>query len=281
MTPRARLTPPKTTPEADLVLRPGGPPPALLALGEDVVAGRTEWVSEDSPADIASFAQQAVDSVNLWMVGRRHEIDRLERSAGLFLGAAEEWMERHSGHPWEQPQPSCQVWVGAQDPAEGHFEPPSRYVGHAYIAPRRGGFWTTTAMEGWPLEWFLSVAFMRGTDVGIWELGVRPGARVFEIREPDDWVQFVRTYPALVESEPVEESPEVYVPAPVYLPDWDEVVDDWDGVRWTMFGKLRTLSVPWTVLDGYTILIDELVYEQTLWLRWVLDPVGEVGRMTT
>ena len=122
---------------------------------------------------------------------------------------------------------------------------------------------------------------MRGTDVGICELEVRPGARVFEIPEPDDWVRLVRTYPALVESEPVEESPEVYVPGPVYLPDWDEVADDWDGVRWTMFGKLRTLSVPWTVLDGYTILIDELVYEQTLWLRWVLDPLREVRRTRT
>jgi hypothetical protein len=65
------------------------------------------------------------------------------------------------------------------------------------------------------------------------------------------------------------------------MPEWEAVAREWDAVRWTLSGKLRSLVVPWPVHDGYTILIDELVYEQTLWLRWVLDPPREVGRMTT
>jgi hypothetical protein len=260
-------------------MRPGVPP-ALLALGEDLSAGRDEWVS-DSPADLAELAQQAVGAVNPWIQGRRHEIARLERSADLFLGAAQRWMNEHSDHPWEAEAGGLQVWVGEGEPDAHRFVTPAGYVGHAYIAPRRGGFWTTTAMDGWPLEWFLRLVFMRGAEVGIWELEVAAGARVFEIRSADDWVGLVQNYPALVETEPVEESPEVFVPAPVYLPDWPRVAEDWDGVRWTLFGKLRSLVVPWPVLDGYTILIDELGYEQTLWLRWVLDPIREVARTTT
>ena len=145
----------------------------------------------------------------------------------------------------------------------------------------RGGFWTTTATAGWPFEWFLTIAFMRGTEIRIWELEVRPDARVFQVRSEADWVELIRRFPSLVEPGRMCEAHNCQIPGPLYMPVWEVVARVWDAVRWTLSGKLRSLVVPWPVLDGYSIIIDELVYEQTLWLRWVLDPLREVGRTTT
>jgi hypothetical protein len=104
---------------------------------------------------------------------------------------------------------------------------------------------------------------------------------VYEVRSGDDLAALVRRYPALREGTPLEETPDWTVPAPLYLPDWELLARDWDGLRVTMGGKLRCVCLPLPVHDGYTILIDELGYEETLWLNWTLEPVGQIGSAVT
>ncbi len=42
-----------------------------------------------------------------------------------------------------------------------------------------------------------------------------------------------------------------------------------------MLGKLRTLTLPLPVLNGYTTLLDDLGCEETLWLNWVFEDIRE------
>jgi hypothetical protein len=101
------------------------------------------------------------------------------------------------------------------------------------------------------------------------ELTPDAAARVYEVNSADDWRDLVLAYPNRVESSPLKLSREVTIPVPLYMPKWEDVACDWDGVRFTMRGKLRALFVLQRVLDGYTILNEESGYEESLWLRWI------------
>ena len=190
----------------------------MLALGEELVCGYTEWVRTD--AHRVELAQNAAMNVLPWAAERERNVERLRAGADDFGPRAEAWLADLATHPWERPDLGHQVWVGGRgvgDPSEEHFEPPSGYRGMAFYGPR-GGFWTTTATEGWPLQWFLAVAFMRATEIRIWELDARPGARVFQVRSEADWVELVRRYPSLAEPGPVCEAHNCAIPGPLLCP---------------------------------------------------------------
>jgi hypothetical protein len=255
---------------------PGGSPPALLSLGELLGLGRPP----DSEAAVAKLVEFAVLRVYVYRVGRASEIAKLESRGQENLARAIEFLEQQSKHPWEaRLGRSPQVLLGKrvqEPPDEGSFSPPRGYWGHGVFRPRLGGLWTTTAIEGWPLPRTSTEHSTRGVEPRRWSYTVRSGARVLEIRGPQDWQQLAEQYAALVESEPLAETPEVALPAPLYLPDWRRVARDWDAVRITMSGKLKTLFVPLRVRDGYTLLHVDEGDEETLWLNWALESIGEL-----
>lgn len=256
---------------------PLGEPPSLLALGA-ALAVRQDRLPE-TEADVAELVQQALGRVSPWATRRDRVIAELDRHSDLYRKLATEWMAQHSQHPWETKLGGRpQIWVSRHQhrPSPERFEPARGYVGNGYLRPAGGGLWTTTAIDGWPLGWFLSRVFssLKASEVCVWELAIAQDARVYEVKEADDFIRLVERYPAVREAVPRHETPHWTLPAPLYLPDWEHISAHWDGVRLTMFGKLRTLFVPLPVLDGYTVLINDLACEETFWMNWCLEPLA-------
>jgi hypothetical protein len=243
----------------------------MISLGD--LLTREPNIGSDSA--IAELVERAVSRVYLYAVRRGRTIQILEDRRRENLARAAAFLRDHSNHPWERPfGQSRQLGLVREEeqlPTAETFVSPHGYWGHGVFRPRRGGFYTTTAILGWPSPFARSERPSKRWRMS--ELEIRAGARVLEIRRPQDWLRLTTSYPALVEDEPRVETPEVTLPAPLYLPDWPSVAVDWDGVRFTMSGKLRTLFNPLGLLDGFTILHADQSEEETLWLNWVLNPL--------
>lgn len=211
------------------------------------------------------------------VVGRARLIAELERSAEEYLALARAWLGAHSDHPWQAKPSRQQIWLAdsrEKAPLGGEFLPPSGYFGHGVWRPRHGGLETTTKIEGWPSRWRITYGWPVPADLCLWTVVIQDDARVLEIREPEDWRRLTERYPLLVEAMPFVEQPDLILPGPLYLPNWSEVARDWDGVRFTMGGMLACALVILQVLDGYTVLYDQIVDERTLWMNWVIESVG-------
>jgi hypothetical protein len=255
--------------------------PGVLALG-CVLA--TRQGDSESEADVADLVHQATALVGPWVAQRGLRLAGLRRHSGEYRGLVESWAARHSRHPWEAPLGERpQTWVNRRvgAPLEESFACPTGYVGNGYLRPARGGIWTTTSIEGWPRDWFLGLVFgtSASTDRRVWRMRITPEARIYEIRTPDDFAELVESYPVLREAAPRQLTPDWALPGPLYLPDWQQASQHWDGIRFAMLGKLRTLTLSLPVLNGYTTLLDDLGCEETLWLNWVFDDIRETGAM--
>ena len=100
---------------------------------------------------------------------------------------------------------------------------------------------------------------MARADQRMW--GLRPAneARVYEIRTTADWEALVSSYPRLVKPDRfMWNNCYAAFPGPFYLPAWDRVAADWDAVRFTLSGLIHNDFALVEVLDGYTMLIDEV-----------------------
>lgn len=256
-----------------------GPPPApgVLALGY-VLATRER--DNESEADVADLVHQATALVGPWAAQRGLRLADFRGHSDFYRGLVAPWAAKRSRHPWEAPlgkRPQSWVSRGSGAPLKESFACPTGYVGNGYLRPASGGIWTTTTIEGWPRGWFLGLVF--GTpasiDRRVWQMRITPEARIYEIRVPDDFAQLVESYPVLREAGPRRLTPDWTLPGPLYLPDWQQASRHWDGIRFTMLGKLRTLTLPLPVLNGYTTLLDDLGCEETLWLNWVFEDIRE------
>jgi hypothetical protein len=257
-------------------LSPESPPPGLLALGSRIASGDAQWRETDF--DVAELAQDARHTVAFDVMWRARQISELERKGEEYLGLARTWLGAHSDHPWQAKlSRQQQAWLADSHEkglSEREFLPPSGYFGHGVWRPRHGGLETTTKIESWPSRWRISYGWPPTADLRLSTLVIHPDARVLEIREGDDWRRLTERYPLLVERTPFVEQPDVILPAPLYLPNWSDVATDWDGVRITMGGMLASALVVLPVLDGYTVLHDQIADERTLWMNRVFEPVG-------
>lgn len=121
----------------------------------------------------------------------------------------------------------------------------------------------------WPFE---------ETGVTVWSLQLAPDARVLEITEPAGWQNLVARFPRDVTG--THDGEWRYwggVPGPWRLPDWELVMEHYDGVHVTVGGYLASCGLALPVDDGYTMLAG-WIPGATLWLRDVTVVSRPLGR---
>jgi hypothetical protein len=149
--------------------------------------------------------------------------------------------------------------------------------------------WTTGAFGDVPaiaLRHFIdTLTPFEETGATVWSLQIAAQARVLEIGAPEDWQELVRRFPRDVTGTHEGEWRESGgVPGPWRLPDWEKVMDHYDGVHVTIGGYVACGGLAPPVGDGYTMLTAWLP-DATLWLtdqvtgarrlgRWHGDPQG-------
>jgi len=142
--------------------------------------------------------------------------------------------------------------------------------------------WTTGAFEDIPtiaLGHFIDT-HTPFSDVGatVWTLGISPAARVLEILRPSDWHDLVERYPRDVTG--THDGEWRYwggVAGPWCLPDWEQVMDSFDGVHVTIGGYVSTCGLALPVGDGFTMLAG-WIPDATLWLHDVATNRRRLGR---
>jgi hypothetical protein len=142
--------------------------------------------------------------------------------------------------------------------------------------------WTTGALEDLPtiaLRHFVDTfAPFSETGATVWALDISPEARVLEIAEPGDWQELVDRFPRDVTG--THDGEWRYwggVAGPWYLPNWDEVMGESDGVHVSIGGYVSSCGLALPVADGFTMLAG-WIPDATLWLRDVADDRRVVGR---
>lgn len=151
------------------------------------------------------------------------------------------------------------------------------------------GIWTVTSPPEEVHDDLLDVWEMYPGPISRWSVPIARTARVFEVNGPDDWARLVGSYPR-----PTPRHGGLELPGPnqhpgeiralealsngaaartgvrVFMPNWAEVADNWDGVRLSWPGMLtcegRVIDVPELGTDAVS-LVRYWRSERTLWLN--------------
>jgi len=239
-------------------------PPAVLALGELCVSD--PWFMVESDEEAAERAEFACRMIDVIVETRSRAIAAYEARAPEYLAAFDRWLARHAKHPWENDSSGKRQLF---DAPQLFVAPPDVDISKLMEVPLRwitqlAGLSTTTALStGGP-------PFTHARGPGkkcLWSIVPRGPVRRLEIVDGLGWRQLIEAYPQCIEQGPVSVTPNTKIPGPLYGPSWIDVAGDWDAVRFTMSGKLRTLFVPMRVFDGWAMLCDENYLEETRWLR--------------
>lgn len=115
------------------------------------------------------------------------------------------------------------------------------------------------------------------SEATVWSLEVRPEARVYEVQRPGDWRSLVERY--LWDVTATHDGEWRYwggVDGPWFLPDWELVMQDYDGVHVSIGGYLASCGLATPVPGGYTML-SGWIPDATVWLRDVDRSRRQVG----
>ncbi len=116
------------------------------------------------------------------------------------------------------------------------------------------------------------------TGATVWSLQIEPRARVMEIAGPADWQALVSACPADVTGTHAGEwRASSGLAGPWRLPDWEQVMEHYDGVHLTIGGYLACGGVAPPAGDGHTMLTG-WIPDATLWLRDVTTGQRRLGR---
>jgi len=116
------------------------------------------------------------------------------------------------------------------------------------------------------------------TGATVWSVQIAPQAQVMEIAGPADWQALVTAFPADVTgTHDGEWRASSGLPGPWRLPDWEQVMEHYDGVHLTIGGYLACGGVTPPVGDGHTMLAG-WIPDATLWLRDVATSQRRLGR---
>jgi hypothetical protein len=121
----------------------------------------------------------------------------------------------------------------------------------------------------WPFE---------ETGVTVWSLQLAPHANVLEITGPAAWQALVTRFPRDVTG--THDGEWRYwagAPGPWQLPDWERVMEHYDGVHVTTGGYLASCGLALPVPGGYTVLAG-WIPGATLWLRDLTLVARPLGR---
>jgi hypothetical protein len=152
-----------------------------------------------------------------------------------------------------------------------------------WSAPDFAGFtWTTSAAGDIPATAFChfidTLWPFEETGVTVLSLTIAPEARVLEITGPAAWQDLVARFPLdVTETHGGEWRYWGGVPGPWLLPDWELVMEHYDGVHVTAGGFLASCGLALPVAGGYTMLAG-WIPGATLWLRDMATAVRPLGR---
>lgn len=109
----------------------------------------------------------------------------------------------------------------------------------------------------------------------VWPLTPEPGARILELRGPEDWVDLVESHPLEVTQTWRKTAWDTTgIDGRWFIPDFAAVAQEYDGVHLTVEGYLVTAGRPLNAGNGRTILAG-WDPDTTYWLADVLRPSGE------
>ena len=164
---------------------------------------------------------------------------------------------------------------------QGH--PETRIGARWWSAP---GFapltWTTTAAGDIPtiaFGHFIDTLWpFKETGATVWSFQIAPHARVLEITGPAEWQALVSRFPRDVTG--THDGEWRYwggVPGPWRLPNWELVMEHYDGVHVSIGGYLAACGLALPVEDAYTMLAG-WIPGATVWMRDLADASGPLGR---
>lgn len=185
--------------------------------------------------------------------------------------------------PWIVDGPidlGSQQWVATQPPSYR----PSRLAvlsEHAFVdievaeeglgstKPFGVGLHTSTAAARQPGMWLRYLELHRGSTLfalpwTVWQLRIRPAARVFEVRSARDWATLISRYP-------LEQTGATY-------PHWKTIATDWDGVHVTLSAVAAIQGVRPKLAGLEPAAPSYWDVESTLWLRWMIESSEHIGR---
>jgi hypothetical protein len=160
-------------------------------------------------------------------------------------------------------------------------DPAANYTGFWWSAPALSGLVTTTrSVQGLgAVKLRLVEDSMGWTEALCWPMAFRAGARIYEVRRPDDWTNLVSQYPIEVTKSRWHDWFKVTGRAGTWLiPDYAAVAADYDGVHMTIGGYLTTAGRALPVSGSAATMLAGWDPDQTYWLADVLEPVGAPAR---
>jgi hypothetical protein len=209
---------------------------------------------------------------------------------------------------WEPPDRNHQRWVGsgggqgpqgtalaaaprAQATADEEEEqraarelpwPPEdgrRYSGTWWSPPLGNGVFTTTGPVG-PLP--AAELGCAADNVGeecfeVWDVGISPQARIWNITSPDEWGRLVARYPRDVTASRRHDWHQITGREGRWvLPDWVQAARDWDGIHLSIAGSITATAFAIPAAGAATVLVG-WGPDETLWLNDVFTRTEHAG----
>jgi hypothetical protein len=222
------------------------------------------------PVAEAVVAAAGAPEVRWWTA----PVDRGRQRYVQFLGE----------HPLPEPTPagaaeSAAAWRAntLKDERSAHDRPEDPAASYS------GRWWSSPALSGLPVTTralpALGAVGLALTEDGLgwqsarcWPAGADDGARVYEIRGPDQWAELVDRYPLDVSTSRRHDWWRVTGWAGRWLiPDYAAVAADWDAVHVTVTGYLTTAGVAIPAGDGARTMLAGWGPDATWWLTDVLS----------
>jgi len=263
----------------------------------DVTAVRraVESVATMGYGELLNLAVAAADDfAGPWSGRALFALPALYEQAPRRRAIAEAVAERFSTELYHGADFGAQQWW-YETPHDPSYRPTPCFTDFSHVYGNGeftyGGLWTVTdppreVHDALTLAWDYY-----GRPTSRWRLRVRPGARVWDIDAPEDWVRLVQRYPRVAPrphagwelpgpnqhpsdtarlrsvaiQHAVRTEPAVHV-----VPDWGGVAADFDGVHLSWAGFLTAEGYVSELHDSVTML-RYWGSERTLWLHDVFD----------
>jgi hypothetical protein len=247
--------------------------------------------------ELVAIALDAGQIAGPWTADAESQVARAYRRAHDRRPLAEAVAERFAADLHGEVEAVPQEWWLSYQPAEPWYY--RRLFEHLDDGYGNGeftwnGLWTVGAPPAEAHDSLAGAWELLTTPVTRWEVPLRPGARIWSIHRPEDWVELVTTYPRPARSRhegwelpgpnqhlrrvqdlfavPTQNAARYYVRRHL-VPDWPAVARDWDAVHLSWAGYLTTEGFVSDLDGGGATMLRYWFSERTLWLNDVLgDP---------